>query len=114
VVFDRQLFGPDSKSSLTISETKNLVLAVRNIASAIKNPIDKSNSDFFSSLKQIFEKSLAVNKDLPENHSITFDDLESKKPKGYGIDASRFQEIIGKKIKKDLKKWDFLNEEDLL
>lgn len=114
VVFDRQLFGPDSKSSLTISETKDLVLAVRNIASAIKNPIDKSNSDFFSSLKQIFEKSLAVNKDLPENHSITFDDLEAKKPKGYGIDASRFQEVIGKKIKKDLKKWDFLNEEDLL
>lgn len=114
VVFDRQLFGPDSKSSLTISETKDLVIAVRNIATALSNTIDKNNSGAFSSLKQIFEKSLAVNKDLPKNHILTFDDLESKKPKGFGIAASRFQEIIGKSLSKDLKQWDFLNETDLL
>lgn len=113
VIFDRQLFGPDSKSSLTIPETKELVLAVRNIATALSNPIDKSDNDKFSSLKQIFEKSLAVNKDLPKDHIITFEDLESKKPKGFGIDASKFKEIIGKSLNKSLKQWDFLNVEDL-
>ncbi|WP_310557743.1 N-acetylneuraminate synthase family protein [Flavobacterium sp.] len=113
VVFDRQLFGPDSKSSLTIKETKDLVLAVRNISVALAHPIDKNNNDDFAGLKQIFEKSLAVNKDLPKNHILTFDDLEAKKPKGYGIDASRFQEVIGKFLNKDLKQWDFLNEGDL-
>jgi N,N'-diacetyllegionaminate synthase len=113
VVFDRQLFGPDSKSSLTIAETKDLVLAVRNIATALSHPIDKNNTAEFSALKQIFEKSLAVNKDLPQNHVLTFDDLESKKPKGFGIDASRFQEVIGKTLNRDLKQWDFLNEGDI-
>jgi N,N'-diacetyllegionaminate synthase len=113
VVFDRQLFGPDSKSSLTIAETKDLVQAVRNIATALSHPIDKNNTAEFSTLKQIFEKSLAVNKDLPKNHILTFEDLESKKPKGYGIDARRFQEVIGKRVNKDLKQWDFLNETDL-
>ena len=113
VVFDRQLFGPDSKSSLTISETKDLVVAVKTIFAALSNPIDKNKNAEFSSLKQIFEKSLAVNKDLPKNHILTFNDLESKKPKGYGIDASQFQEVIGKRLNKDLKQWDFLNEEDL-
>ena len=113
VVFDRQLFGPDSKSSLTIAETKDLVLAVRNIASALSNPIDKNNTTEFSALKQIFEKSLAINKDLPLNHVLTFADLESKKPKGFGMDARRFQEVIGKSLNKDLKQWDFLNEGDL-
>jgi N-acetylneuraminate synthase len=44
VVFDRQLFGPDAKSSLTISETKDLVAAVKNIATALSNPIDKNNN----------------------------------------------------------------------
>jgi N,N'-diacetyllegionaminate synthase len=112
VVFDRQLFGPDSKSSLTISETRDLVLAVRDISAAMSHPIDKNNNANFSELKQIFEKSLAVNKKLPKNHVITFDDLEAKKPKGFGIDASRFQEVIGKSLNKDLKQWDFLNEED--
>jgi hypothetical protein len=35
--FDRQLFGPDAKASLTIQETKELVLAVKNIAAALSN-----------------------------------------------------------------------------
>nr|WP_202393954.1 N-acetylneuraminate synthase family protein [Flavobacterium sp. HBTb2-11-1] len=113
VVFDRAIFGPDSKSSLTISETKELVSAVRNIASALSSPIDKNDNQNFSSLKQIFEKSLAINKNLPKNHVLTFDDLESKKPKGFGIDALRFQDVVGKTLNKDLKQWDFLNETDL-
>ena len=91
VVFDRQIFGPDSKSSLTISETKELVVAVRNIKTALENPIDKNSIEKFKDLKQIFGKSLAINKDLPKNHILTFDDLEAKKPKGYGIDASKFR-----------------------
>lgn len=114
VVFDRQIFGPDSKSSLTIAETKDLVEAVRNIATALSHPIDKNNVDAFSSLKQIFEKSLAVNKDLPRNYILTFEDLEAKKPKGYGLEASIFKEVIGKVLKRDLKQWDFLNEKDLI
>lgn len=114
VVFDRQMFGPDAKSSLTISETKDLVIAIRNIKKALESPIDKNSNESFSALKQIFEKSLAINKDLPKNHILTFEDLEAKKPKGFGIDAFRFQKIIGKTLNKELKKWDFLNEEDLL
>lgn len=113
VVFDRQLFGPDAKSSLTIRETKDLVLAVRNISAALSHPINKNNNADFSELKQIFEKSLAVNKTLPKNHVITFDDLEAKKPKGFGVDAMRFQEVIGKVLNRDLDQWDFLNEGDL-
>jgi N-acetylneuraminate synthase len=113
IVFDRQLFGPDAKASLTLPETKELVLAVQNVAIALSNPIDKNTNTNFSELKQIFEKSLAVNKKLPKNHIITFDDLESKKPKGYGVDAIRFQEVIGKVLNRDLNQWDFLNEEDL-
>jgi N,N'-diacetyllegionaminate synthase len=112
VVFDRRQFGPDSTSSLTIDEAKQLVESVRTIDQAIQNPIDKSNNDSFIGIKTIFEKSLAVNKNLPEGHVVTFEDLEAKKPKGFGIETSRFQEIIGKKLNKNLKQWDFLTEND--
>ena len=64
-------------------------------------------------MKLIFEKSLAVNKDLPNGHIVTFDDLESKKPKGFGISAENFNEVIGKKLRYKKLKWDFLNEEDI-
>ena len=113
VVFHRSLFGPDAVASLTIEETKFLVESVNDIYLANANPIDKNNNESFSELKSIFEKSLAINKNLPAGHSITFDDLESKKPKGYGISAQYFMSVIGKKIKNDKSQWDFLNEDDL-
>lgn len=113
VVFDRLMFGPDAKSSLTIAETKQMVTSVRDIATALQNPIDKSDNLKFTELKAIFEKSLAVNKKLPAGHIITFDDLEAKKPKGHGIDAQYFGNCIGKKINKAKEQWDFLTDNDL-
>lgn len=113
VILDKKSTGPDAKSSLTIAETTKLVKAVRNIEIALQHPVHKNNNAAFQPLKNIFEKSLALNKNLPKGHILTFEDLETKKPKGYGIDASRFQEVIGKVLVKDMKQWDFLNEECL-
>lgn len=113
VVFDKTMFGPDSKSSLTLSEVKTLVEGVRFIETSLLNKIDKYNNEQFKDLKKIFEKSLAVNKTLKKGDILTFDDLEAKKPFGYGISAKEYKKVIGKTINKDLKKWDFLKEEDI-
>ena len=113
VVFNKQMFGPDAVASLTIEETKQLVDDVAAIHLAQNHVISKDTNEQFKELKAIFEKSLAINKNLPKGHIITFDDLESKKPKGYGIPASDFQKVIGAKLKNNKSQWDFLNEEDL-
>ncbi len=112
-VFSRNMFGPDASSSLEIDEIKQLVSAVKNIQQAQQHPINKEDNSAFSELKAIFEKSLAVNKSLPAGHVLTFDDLESKKPKGHGIDASKFEEVLGRVLSRDLKQWEFLKEEDI-
>ncbi|QTE23046.1 N-acetylneuraminate synthase family protein [Polaribacter cellanae] len=113
VVFDKEMFGPDAKTSLTMKEAKKLVSAVKNIETALQNPIDKSDNSNFTELKSIFEKSLAVNKNLKRGSVITFSDLETKKPKGFGILASEYENVIGKKLNKDVNQWDFLNYEDI-
>lgn len=113
-VFSREMFGPDASSSLKIQEVTELVKSVRNIHKALKNPIDKQDNSAFLNLKNIFEKSLAVNKNLKAGHVLSFEDLESKKPKGYGIEASKFEQVIGKKLNHDLQQWDFLNNKDLI
>ncbi len=113
VTFSKEMFGPDAKSSLTFKESSELVLAVRNIQKALEHPINKNDSSSYVELKNIFEKSLAINKDLPKMHAITFEDLEAKKPKDHGISAANYMNLIGKKLKRDMKKWDFLNEEDI-
>lgn len=113
VVFHRSMFGPDAIASLTLEETKQLVAAVNDIYIAQNSPVNKNSNDDFKALKSIFEKSLAINKNLPAGHTLTFADLESKKPKGFGISAADFQQVIGRKLKVDKTQWDFLNEEDL-
>ncbi|MBZ9632366.1 N-acetylneuraminate synthase family protein [Salegentibacter sp. LM13S] len=113
-VFDRRSFGPDASSSLEIDEIKNLVQAVKNIHSSLQQPADKADNSRFSDLKNIFEKSLAVNKDLPAGHILSFDDLEAKKPKAEGIDAKDYQEVIGKKLLKSCSRWEFLVNDSII
>lgn len=114
VVFSREMFGPDTASSLTLDETAFLVESVQAISKANHFPVDKTDNSDFAALKQIFEKSLAVNKDLKAGHILTFSDLEAKKPKHFGILAADYQNVIGRKIKQDKPKWAFLKEDDLI
>ena len=112
-VFDRRMFGPDAKSSLTIDEITTLVDQVRKLETTLQHPIDKSDNSQYRTLKGIFEKSLAVNKDLPAGHVITFEDLEAKKPAGHGIQASKFGEVLGKSLTRAKRRYAFLNQADL-
>lgn len=113
VVFDRRMFGPDSSSSLTIGDLKKLVEGVRFIRIARSHEVDKTDSRGFQNLRNMFGKSLSVNKDLPAGHVLTFDDLETKKPCGKGIHAKDYGKIIGKKLKVAKAQYDFLNEGDI-
>jgi N,N'-diacetyllegionaminate synthase len=111
-VFDQRMFGPDATASLTMEQIKKLVCGVRQIEQALFTPVDKNTNEQFQPLKQIFEKSLALNKDLPAGYMLSVSDLEAKKPKGYGIPADQFREVLGKPLKVSKKAWEFLNETD--
>lgn len=106
--------GPDASSSLTIDEAKVLVKSLGSVSTKQYPLVDKNDNSQFVELKNIFEKSLAVNKNLKAGSLLTFDDLEAKKPKGYGVNASQFQEVLGKRLSRDKNQWDFLTLEDIL
>lgn len=114
VTFSKQMFGPDSSSSLTIEQLSDLVKGVRAVSQSLASPVNKSTNDKFKDLKKIFEKSLAVNKDLKAGAVLQFDDLEAKKPADCGIPANQFKAILGKKLKTDKSKYDFLSLNDLI
>ncbi len=114
VVFDKRMFGPDAPASLTIEQTKQLVRGVRQLEKALSASINKEDNERFQPLKAIFEKSLAVNKNLKKGHLLRLEDLEAKKPKGFGIDASNFRMVIGKKLSRDMDAWAFLQAEDIV
>ncbi len=113
VVFDKRMFGPDAKASLEIDEVKQLVKNIRNLEICQENNRPKEDASSWKELKVMFGKSLAVNRDLPQGHPLTLSDLESKKPGDRGIPAAEFKMVLGKKLNKDLKAWDFISTRDI-
>ena len=113
VVFDKQMFGPDSSSSLTIDEVKQCVKGIRYIEKILNNKINKDNISSYENEKKMFGKSLAFNKSMKVGEVVKFDYLEGKKPSGFGVPSNEFEKIIGKKLKNNKEKWDFVNYKDL-
>jgi N-acetylneuraminate synthase len=113
VTFHKEMFGPDAKASLTVEETKQLVRSVRSLEIAFNTENSKEDMSHFSELKNLFGKSLAVNKNLLKGAIISLDDLESKKPGNQGIAAKEFQAVLGKKLRRNMYQWQFLSYSDL-
>lgn len=113
VVYNKEMFGPDAKASLTIEETHELVKGVRSIENSLNSDYSKQDVSGFNDLKILFGKSLSINKDLKKGSILKVSDLESKKPGNKGISAKDFQNVIGKELLVDLKQWDFLNPENI-
>lgn len=111
--FDRRMFGPDARSSLTIDEIARLVSEVRAVETMLRHPVDKTDVAQYAELKSIFEKSLAASRDLPAGHRVGFDDLEAKKPAGMGVPASEWETCIGKRVTAPVSRYDFLTQADL-
>lgn len=112
-VFDKRMFGPDSSSSLEIDTLTELVNGIRTIQTMLNHPVDKKDSQSFETLRTMFGKSLSVNKDLPKGHRLTIEDLEGKKPAGYGLPAQAFRQLLGQPLQRDKKCWDFLQKDDI-
>lgn len=115
VTFDKEMFGPDSSSSLNISDLKYLVSGVRLLDIAIKSEINfkKEIAPQDAILINTFSRSLSIRRDMFKGDLITLNDLESKKPGGKGIDVSEYLSVIGKRLNKNLRKFSFLTKEDL-
>ncbi len=111
--FNKSMFGPDSCASLIPEQVSELVRGAHKINLARKTCVDKNENEKFEDINAIFGKSLAINQDIKKGQIITEDFLEAKKPKSFGIAARDFKAVIGRRLKNDLKKWDFLNESDL-
>ena len=113
-VFDKRMFGPDAKASLEMDDIARLVTGIKEIKQALQNTFLKDDeAENFSGLKNMFGKSLAVNKELPEGHIITFNDLEAKKPYGKGIAAKDYTYCVGATLKRPMHRWEFLNDNDI-
>ncbi len=112
ITFDKRMFGPDATSSLNVTEFETLVSGVRFIEKSLGMGPEKDQVDGSEKLREIFGRSLAVNKNLAKGTKITLSDLEGKKPSSAGIPVQEIDNILGKKLIVSKEKWDFLQKND--
>jgi N,N'-diacetyllegionaminate synthase len=108
---DKNLPGPDHKSSLDPTELKNLINGIKNIEKSFghgrKEPCKREMET-----AKIARRSIVANKDIIKDEIITDLNIAIKRP-GTGISSDFLPYVIGKKIKKDLKKGDLIIFDDI-
>lgn len=113
VTFDRRMFGPDARASLTVDEFGTLVEGIRFVEKARSGSLEKHLTPELDTLRTTFGRSLALNRDLPAGHVLAFEDLEGKKPAGQGLPPRDLDRVIGRVLVRAKAKWNFLSDEDL-
>lgn len=102
VTYDKKMFGPDIKSSMTIEELKLLCDYRDGVFEMTKNPVDKNKmAKKLSDVKKLFSKSLAPSRSIKKGTIITKEMLQLKKP-GTGLSYNKINEVIGKRLTKDV------------
>ena len=113
VTLSREMFGPDVVASITTGELKQLVEGVRFIEKMRANPLDKDAMALeMAPMRSLFTKSAVAKSDLPAGTTLRENHLVFKKP-GTGIPPDRRFELIGRLLKRDLRRDEFILEEDL-
>jgi len=102
VAFSREMFGPDTKASVTTTELKQLVEGVRFIERAAAHPVDK-NAVFgeMSDLRRTFTKSIVTRSNLAAGTILEPKHLGLKKP-GNGLSAAHLPILIGRRLSRDV------------
>jgi len=101
VVHSKKMFGPDTKSSITIEELAMLCEARNAFYEMESNPVDKDKMSIeLHSLRKLFNKSVALKDSFPAGTILEKSMLTTKKP-GTGIPAEKIEECIGKELKTD-------------
>lgn len=108
VTLSREMFGPDVVASVTTAELRQLVEGLRFIETMKAHPVDKDAfSEETAPLRKLFMKSVVAQMDLSEGTVLRPEHLAAKKP-GTGIPAARLKELIGHRLRRDLKANDLL------
>jgi N,N'-diacetyllegionaminate synthase len=97
-VFDRRMFGPDVRASLTFDELRTLCAMRDAIATMDAHPVDKDvMAERLGPLRTIFGRSLAPTRPLPAGTVLAPDMLKPKKPGG-GIPPEALEQLIGRRL----------------
>ena len=94
----------DHKVSLNLNETKELIKDLKRIRNLLGTNIKKPTASEIKSKHLIsFRRGVYLNKDLKKGSKIRESDIVCLRP-NIGVDAKNYRNIIGRKVKRNIKK----------
>ena len=103
---DRNMEGPDHKASIEPHELKRMVEEIRKIEKVMGNWEKKPTAKEIEIIK-LMRKSLVSTRKLKRGDVIRREDVVIKRP-GTGIEPKYLNDVIGKRVKKDIEKDDVI------
>jgi pseudaminic acid synthase len=100
-ILDRSIGGPDASFSLTEKEFTSMVTAVREAEVAVGR-VDYTITEKMLKSREL-SRSLFVVEDIQAGQAITQENIRSIRP-GYGLHPKYFGEVLGRKVKADIKR----------
>ena len=98
VVFDKKMYGPDAKASVTFNELAEIVKANHAFQKMRENPVDKNAlATEFEATRKLFTKSVALAIPLDAGVVLMPEHLTLKKP-GTGISADQLSALLGRRL----------------
>jgi len=101
VAFSHEVFSPDLAVSLTTAELRQLATGLDAVARLSKVVDKEQAARELQPMRDLFTKSIVARYDLSAGHRLVADDLAFKKP-GYGLPPSALEEVVGRRLRRDL------------
>ena len=113
VTFDRALYGPDAKASVTFAELAHISAANTAFRTMSAHPVDKDAIAIeLRDMRALFSKSLAPAREIKKGEVLTSDLVTTKKP-GTGIAPDKLDDVLGRRVNRNVAVDRLLRWEDL-
>jgi len=99
---NKNMQGPDHKTSMNYLEFKSFVNEIRNTEKALGNHIKTCQKEELQ-MKFVSSKSVALSRDIYKNEKLSLKDIKLLRP-DIGIKSQLIKKILGLKLKKNKKK----------
>jgi len=103
---DRKMEGPDHAASLEPDEFKRLVEGIREIEQALEGGDQRRLSQGEMINRENLGKSLVAARTLSKGTILSADDILVRSP-GQGLSPQKYEELIGRELKRDMAEEDF-------
>jgi N-acetylneuraminate synthase len=101
LTFSRRMYGSDAFNALEPMEFKEMSLGIREVEIALKNPVDKNDTEDFVENRRIFQKSIITGRNIAKGEIISLECVKFLKPAN-GLLPSEWKKIMGRRVNRSL------------